>query len=322
MIKKKKFIFSLIALLFIGILSSCGTEEISQKITGDTSETKELRLSFGVMPAVDSLRVLVAQKEGFFEAEGLTVDLQVFKSPKDRDAALTSGNLDGANTDLIAVSTYLEGDMDFQVVSQSTGVFSILTNNPEIQTVTDLKGKKVGLKKDQAPYYFMAKSLETRGLEVADISYEEVPQIPIRVELVTNQKLDATVVPEPFRTIGLSNGLRELDNSNELDINATVFGFTTKSLEENSEAISAFYKGYNQAVDYINDNELDDYYSIMKDNIGYTEEIKGRVTLPPYTHAEQVEVDQLTDALKWSKQQGIYSKELKPDEVLSDFLER
>lgn len=320
--KKRTLILGLAAVATLGLITGCGTKEKAAKTDAKESAKNELTLSFGAMPAVDSLPVYIAEKEGFFEEEGLKLDLQSFKSPKDRDAALSSGNLDGANTDLVAVSAYLQGDMKFQVVSQSIGTFSILTSNEEVKTLADLKDKKVGIAKNQAPYYFLDEALKTADLSVADIAYEEVPQIPVRVELTGNQKIDATVVPEPFRTIGLANGLTELGNSNELGIDATVFGFTTESLTDNKEAVEAFYRGYNKGVDYINDHKLDDYYDVMKEKIGFTDEIKGRVSLPKYTHAEQIKSEQLSSVLTWSKEQGIYSKELKQEDILNPLLSK
>lgn len=320
--KKRTLILGLAAVATLGLITGCGTKEKAAKTDAKETTKNELTLSFGAMPAVDSLPVYIAEKEGFFEEEGLKLDLQSFKSPKDRDAALSSGNLDGANTDLVAVSAYLQGDMKFQVVSQSIGAFSILTSNEEVKTLADLKDKKVGIAKNQAPYYFLDEALKTANLSVADIAYEEVPQIPVRVELTANQKIDATVVPEPFRTIGLANGLTELGNSNELGIDATVFGFTTESLTDNKEAVEAFYRGYNKGVDYINDHKLDDYYDVMKEKIGFTDEIKGRVSLPKYTHAEQIKSEQLSSVLTWSKEQGIYSKELKQEDILNPLLSK
>lgn len=320
--KKRTLILGLAAVATLGLITGCGTKEKAAKTDAKETAKNELTLSFGAMPAVDSLPAYIAEKEGFFEEEGLKVDLQSFKSPKDRDAALSSGNLDGANTDLVAVSAYLQGDMKFQVVSQSIGTFSILTSNKEVKTLADLKDKKVGIAKNQAPYYFLDEALKTADLSVADIAYEEVPQIPVRVELTANQKIDATVVPEPFRTIGLANGLTELGNSNELGIDATVFGFTTESLTDNKEAVEAFYRGYNKGVDYINDHKLDDYYDVMKEKIGFTDEIKGRVSLPKYTHAEQIKSEQLSSVLTWSKEQGIYSKELKQEDILNPLLSK
>lgn len=275
--KKKLRWFGLVSVVTLCLLTSCGTKEGTQeKKTIDTSQKDTLSLSFGAMPAVDSLPVYIAEKEGYFKEEGLNLKLNSFKSPKDRDAALTSGNLDGANTDLIALSAYRQGDMDVKIVSQSIGTFSILTGNDKVTSLSDLKGKKAGYAKNQAPYYFLDEALKSKELDVGEVDFEEVPQIPIRVELTLNHKIDATVVPEPFRTIGISQGLRELTNSQDLNIQSTVFGFTNDSLTNNKEAIEAFYRAYNKAVDYVNEHDIDTYYDVLKEKIGFTDEIKKR----------------------------------------------
>lgn len=313
--------FSLISVVVVGLLASCGTkEETTDSKTTNNPKGKTLSLSFGVMPAVDSLPVYIAEKEGFFKDEGLDLELNSFKSPKDRDAALTSGNLDGANTDLIAVSAYRQGDMDVKIVSQSIGTFSILTGNDDVTSLNQLKGKTVGYAKNQAPYYFLDEALKSDSLEVSEIGFEEVPQIPVRVELTLNHKIDATVVPEPFRTIGMSQGLKELANSQELDIQSTVFGFTNETLVNNTEAIEAFYRAYNKGVDYVNSNDIDTYYDVLKEKIGFTDEIKKDVKLPKYVHAKQIEGKQVDNAFNWSKEEGIFTKEYNQKDVMSDLL--
>ncbi|MGO3732385.1 MAG: ABC transporter substrate-binding protein [Vagococcus sp.] len=317
---KKTLFMTMLATLSLGLLVGCGTDEQPQKKTGATKSEDTMTLSFGAMPAVDSLPVYIAEKEGFFKEEGLDLHLESFKSPKDRDTALTSNNLDGANTDLIALSAYRQGGMDVKIVSQSIGTFSVLTGNDDIQSLTDLKGKTVGYTKNQAPYYFLDEAVEKENLAITDVGYEEVPQIPVRIELVTNHKIDATVVPEPFRTIGLSHGLRELGNSHDLNIQSTIFAFTDTSLEKNPDAIKAFYRGYNKGVDYINSEPLDNYYNVLKEKIGFSDEIKKDVTLPTYTHAKQIDATQVKNALDWSKQEGIYTKEWTEQDILSPLL--
>lgn len=319
--KKKLSWFTLISVLAVGLLSSCGTKEGTETNRQSNEPSKEtMSLSFGAMPAVDSLPVYIADKEGYFEEEGLDLSLNSFKSPKDRDAALTSGHLDGANTDLIALSAYRQGDMDVKIVSQSIGTFSVLTGSDDVTSLTDLKGKTAGYAKNQAPYYFLDKALQQDGLKVSDVGFEEVPQIPVRVELTLNKKIDATVVPEPFRTIGMSQGLKELANSQELDIQSTVFGFTNEALTDKKEAIEAFYRAYNKGVDYVNTHEIDDYYDVLKEKIGFTDAIKKDVTLPNFTHAKQIDGKQVDNAFSWSKQEGIFTKEYEQKDVMSRLL--
>ncbi|MGY3765482.1 ABC transporter substrate-binding protein [Vagococcus vulneris] len=318
--KKRLLALILLSVVIVGVLGACATKEPSSKKNMQGENKKEMSLSFGAMPAVDSLPVYIADKEGFFKDEGLNLDLQSFKSPKDRDAALSSGHLDGANTDLIALSAYRQGDLDVKIVSQSVGAFSVLTGNDSVKTLSNLKGKKIGYIQKQAPEYFLAKAIAKDNMTLDDVEFEAVPQIPVRIELTKNQKIDATVVPEPFTTIGKTAGLKELANSSELNIQTTVFGFKGNVLEENQAAVKAFYRAYDKAVDFINEKSLDDYYDVLIEKVGFTEEIKGEVKLPKYTHAKQIDSKQVKEAFEWSKGQGIYTKKWTDKDVMSSLL--
>lgn len=92
--RKKGFIVgSTVALMMV--LIGCVTNEKSESIdTGSEKNYSEpkLNLSFGTMPATDALPILVASQEGYFVDEGVTVDIQNFKSPKDRDMALRNSS--------------------------------------------------------------------------------------------------------------------------------------------------------------------------------------------------------------------------------------
>lgn len=314
----KKLLLALISVSVGTLLVGCTTQSKEEK-TKQKSEEK-LELSFGAMPAVDSLPVYIAEKEGYFKEQGLNLDLQRFKSPKDRDAALSSGHLDGANSDLIAVSTYRAGKLPIQITSQSSGNFSILTNDPAVKTLKDLKGKKVGYAKNQAPYYFLDQAVQTEGLSVEDLGFEEVPQIPVRMELLQNKKIAATVVPEPFRTIGIANGMTELADSQKLDIQTTVFAFSEKSLKENKAAIQAFYRAYNQGIDYLEKHDMTEFYDVLEKNIGFSKQVQDKVSLPNYEHAKQVDEKQLRSAFEWSAAQGIYTEKWQVSDVLNPLL--
>ena len=90
---KKILVLALAAVMAMSaLLAGCGSRQ---------AEKKELQgLAVGVMPDIDSVPIIIAQEKGYFAEEGLKVDIQKFKSAMDRDAALQSGNLDGAVSDL------------------------------------------------------------------------------------------------------------------------------------------------------------------------------------------------------------------------------
>ena len=64
---------------------------------------KATTLSFGAMGSIDAVPLVIAQEKGYFEEEGLNVNLEIFTAAKDRDAALQAGELDGVLADEAAI---------------------------------------------------------------------------------------------------------------------------------------------------------------------------------------------------------------------------
>ena len=82
-----------------------------------------MTLNMGVMSSMDYLPLAVAQSNGYFEKEGLTVNLQKFFSANDRDAAIQSGNLDGSILDYTGAAIQKAGGVELFFTSQCDGTF-------------------------------------------------------------------------------------------------------------------------------------------------------------------------------------------------------
>ena len=112
MLKKNWFKLAAIVMSMALFLAGCGQQGSEKK------EAKELKpLAVGLMPDTDSLPFIIAREKGYFDDEGLKVDIQQYKSAMDRDSALQSGNLDGAVSDMLAVAFAKSGGFDVKVTS-------------------------------------------------------------------------------------------------------------------------------------------------------------------------------------------------------------
>ena len=56
-------------------------------------------LKVGMMPAVNSIPLIVAEEAGFFNQEGVSVDLVMFTSQLNRESALQTHRVDGNKCD-------------------------------------------------------------------------------------------------------------------------------------------------------------------------------------------------------------------------------
>jgi ABC-type nitrate/sulfonate/bicarbonate transport system substrate-binding protein len=120
--KNVLLILSVVAVLFLAAGCSSAVTEGEDPLLEDEAPL----LKVGLMPAVDSAPVLLAEKNGYFQELGLDVELQIFNNPQDRQSALQTHNIDGTITDLIAVAVNVDGGFDIKATTTTNGVFPVL----------------------------------------------------------------------------------------------------------------------------------------------------------------------------------------------------
>ena len=293
-----------------------GTAAAADSTNHGSEELAELTL--GLLPSIDAIPFVIAHEQGFDQKHGVVLDIETFKSAKDRDVAFQAGKLDGISADLVAISIYHEAGMDVKITSTTFGEFDLLTGNSEIQEVKDLKGKTVILSKNTSTQYTVAMMLKQAGLTEQDIRITEVPQIPTRLELLKNNKADAAILPEPFVTMGQAAGLRVLSSTHQANLNPFVLAFPQGAIDAKAEAIRAMYAAYDEAVAYMQSHDKADYVDLVIEEVGYPETLKEQIEVPAYIPANQVDVKEVEAAFAWAREQGLLTKDITPEEVISD----
>ena len=312
--KKKTGFMLMLILLTATLAAGCG----STNKANSQGESELPMLTIGMMPATDVIPFIIAHDQGFDKKHGVNLDMQTFKSAKDRDAAFQAGQLDGVGADLIAIAIYNQGDMDVRITSTTFGGFSLLTGTPGVKSVADLKGKSVIYSKNTSTEYAVSLMLKEVGLTEKDITLTEVPQIPTRLELLKNNKADAAILPEPFVTMGKADGLTELNSTLAMSLSPFVVGFPEKTIVANQEPIRAAYAAYDEAVAYMQSHDQADYIDLIIKAVGYPDTMKDQVTLPEYPASHQVPVSEVEMAFNWAREKGLLEKNLTAEEVISD----
>lgn len=320
-IKTTRRMMMLLALALIisilGVACNSKTDNANAGNAGSkASQTPEL--SLGLLPSIDAIPFIIAHEQGFDQKHGVNLNIQTFKSAKDRDVAFQAGKIDGLSADLVAISIYNEAGLDVKITSTTFGEFDLLTGNNEIQEVKDLKGKTVILSKNTSTQYTVAMMLKQAGLTEKDINITEVPQIPTRLELLQNNKADAAILPEPFVTMGKASDLRVLSSTKQAQVNPFVLAFPQSVIEAKPEAIRAMYAAYDDAVAYMQSHDQKDYIDLVIKEVGYPETLKDQIEVPAYIPANQVDVKEVESAFAWAREQGLLTKDITPEEVISD----
>ena len=111
---KKLLILCLIIVYSFGLI---GCNQTENSADGNKTVSDKI-INIGVMPDVESIPFLIAQENGYFADEGVTVNIEHFSSAKDRDSALQSGKLDGVITDMAAVLFANEGGIKLRIIAK------------------------------------------------------------------------------------------------------------------------------------------------------------------------------------------------------------
>lgn len=214
-------------------------------------------LRVGLMPALNSAPLVVADRAGYFADEGIEVELELFTSQLNRETALQAGRIDGTVSDLInAIQAWARG-FPVRVTSASQGVFSLLAApdaGPATLDAWKAAGRTVstGLLENSTVYYVAERALERAGIEARTIALVPVAQVPARAELLLAGRLEAAVLPEPLAALAVLRGARRLADSADDDAASGVILFRQRVILERGDELRAFYRAYDRAAAALN----------------------------------------------------------------------
>jgi NitT/TauT family transport system substrate-binding protein len=161
-----------------------------------------VRLGFSAWPGWFPWQV--AQKQGLFAKNGVTVDLKYFESYTDSLTALSTGNLDANSQTLNDTLSSVSGGAKQTVVlvnDNSTGNDQIIAR-AGITSVADLKGKKVAAEQGTVDHYLLLLALKKAGLTESDVQFTPLLTDAAAAAFVAG-KVDAVGVFAPFTTTAL-----------------------------------------------------------------------------------------------------------------------
>lgn len=292
--KQKTRILLLMTLILTMSLTGvgCGAQESKPQEPEDSGNPQDLSLTVGIMPAVDSAPLLLAEEKGFFEELGLQVELQLFNNPQDRQSALQTSAIDGAITDLIAVATNVEGGFDIKATTMTNGMFPVLSKEGAAEK-TDIK---VGMMEVSVTNFLIDEWLSDQY----NIEKVFINDIPARLAAIGSGQLDMGLFPEPLASMGELNGLIKNIYQPESGFCPDVIVFTGKALEEKEEAIQLFHQAYDQAVVAINEDPNLARDILMEKIPNLKPEIKDKILLPEYTKASLPDDAYIEKVIRWT----------------------
>lgn len=294
--------------LAVGLLAGCGTKPTTPAPAGNTNTDKApVTLKIGQLPLIDGLPFWVADQKGYYKAEGVNVELVTFKSANERDAAIMSGAIDGMLADLIASSTLVGSGTKVQVTSLALGatqqegpIAIVAAPNSGLTDLTQLKGQEIGISTNSMMHLVADKLLEEKGVKPSDVTYTNIPNIPVRFEALMSGKLKSAVLPDPLLSLAIAKGAKLLASDVDAKVNLTqsVIDFTSKSIQEKGDGITRFFRAYNHAVADIK-ADPNSFKDVLVKQANLPKDIVDSYQVVPFSPAQAPKQEDVERVVQW-----------------------
>ena len=172
-----------------------------------------------------NLPVWAAQRQGYFEAHGVSVQLDFTPNSGYLVKSLFDGKYDIALALMDNLIAYQEGQgeatipdhPDLSAFMGGDGGFLTVVAAPSITSFAQLKGKSLSVDAMTTGAAFVLRDLVARhGLTDADVTYGKAGGTESRYKDLLAGKHDATLLRTPFEVLAQSSGYHVLANASEL----------------------------------------------------------------------------------------------------------
>ena len=256
-IKNKLYISAGISIVLVVIgISVGGCQEQVERYTGPVE-----KISVGATTQELSTLIWIAEEKGYFEENGLDATVKAYDTGIETKNALLAGEVDVADTvDFVISGLGLEGVNIKVLASIDTAIidYIIARKDRGISSLSDLKGKKIGIKPGSSAEYYLGRTLVFNGLSLEDVELIALhpPDMP---EAIAQGKVDATITWHPHN-YHIKNSLG--DNAivwsahGGQDVYWVVF-CKDEFIQKYPEKIKRLLKALVQAEEFVKNNNLE-----------------------------------------------------------------
>lgn len=254
---KYRSLLSYIAIFLVSLTLavSCGNPASQTSSSNSDGGVSQIRLGYSAWPGWFPWKV--AEEQQIFADNGVPVRLQWFDGYLESINTLAAGQLDANSQTLNDTISAVAGGADEVVVlvnDNSTGNDKIIVREG-INSVADLKGKKVAAEEGTVDHFLLLLGLREEGLTQEDIEFIPLETGQAATAFVGGQ-VDAVGVFAPFTTQALKRpGSKELFSSK--DFPGAIpdhLVFSRQFVEAHPDQVQATVDSWFDTLDYKNAN--------------------------------------------------------------------
>ena len=287
------------------------------------AKPEEPKLKLALIPVLDTIPIFIAEQNGYFAEQGLTVEAIPVKSPQERDVLVTTGQVDGVLTDLQSVGLLNKDAPKLKAVYTSrrpfpnAPMFRILAGpKTAINAPADLKGVPIGISPNTVMEYLTDRMLAGEGLKPEEITKIEIGQIPVRFEQLMNGNIQAAALPDPLAQGAIAAGAKLIvDDSKYADRSQSVLSFTTEALNAKPGTVKKFLVAWEKAVNELNAHP-EKYQGVLIEQGRVPKSIQDTYKMPPFPGRGVPSEAEVKDVAAWLKAKGLVSRDIPYTDVV------
>ncbi|MBW4683029.1 MAG: ABC transporter substrate-binding protein [Microcoleus vaginatus WJT46-NPBG5] len=258
--KYRFFRFACLFLLSLLLVTACnGTKTVTSP-----QESPPLRIAYILWPG--NFPMIIAQEKGFFTQQGVKVEPVYLQNYVASLSEFSAGQYDGVAVAMGSLMSIMGKNPDARVVlvtDQSAGGDAVVVQ-PNIQSVADLKGKRIGTKVGDFGELLVTTMLEKNGLTTDDVTLvnTEAEAIPARLQ---SGDIQAGQTWNPYLSEAVKAGAKVLFSTKQAPgLVPNIIVFHGNVLSNRPNDIQAFTRAWFQALDYWQRNPEESNTLIVK----------------------------------------------------------
>jgi aliphatic sulfonates family ABC transporter substrate-binding protein len=220
--------------------------------TGLRARGETAQINFGFQNTSWGTIGMIAESEDLFKKNGGNVAVHTFDSGKTTRDAMISGRID---IGVIGATPFVIGAAKGELEAIGLALYGAKTlavvvgTKSGINTVKDLKGKKVGSQPGSATdAVFLNKILPKAGLTKDDIQLVNV-RFQNQVSALASGSIDAFAGVEPFPSVAEVEKLgKVLTDYSDYDLQPIILAANKSAVEKNKDGVVAFMRGWLASV--------------------------------------------------------------------------
>lgn len=212
----------------------------------------------------------IADAKGYFQEEGIDVELTIMENTSLKMGALMAGQIDIVASTVDEFPLYMKPGRSVKyilAVDNSNGGDGVVSNK-SIASVADLKGRQVAFEEGSVSQFFVNALLREAGLTQDDIEMVNMTATDAGVAF-TAGRVDAAVTWEPHLSQGAAtdHGRLLVSSADKPGLIVDVVAVRAETAEAHAAELQGFVRAWQRALDFLATNPAE-AHKIMAEGVG------------------------------------------------------